>query len=198
MPAIISGQMQRCTKKKPDTAARPKLTEAQKDDFFERHLRHRLTLLRAFQYRCKQEENSVPEGERWRGRGDIYRCLKDSALISMRLLLEAMGLQGSCDNGTYKLEQAKQSRFDDDVRIDQLGGEESLAILSSIDTTDRCLLAGIYCRAHKELAHLTLTYDDKFNTQEVMLEGAGLVEGLIRKHLYEKVGKEFPPITFDG
>jgi hypothetical protein len=175
--------------------ARPKLTEKQKQDFFEGHLPHRLTLLRAFQYRCEQEENSVPEGERWRDRGDIYRCLKDSALISMRLLLEAMGLQGTFDGTGYELIRRTKAIKTDDVRVDQLGGE--LVDPSEIEPTDRCLLAGIYCRAHKELAHLTLTYDDKFNTQEAMLKGAGLVEGLIRKHLYEKVGKEFPPMTID-
>ena len=60
-------------------AANPlQLTVQEIEEFFSAHLPHRLTLLRAFRYRLNW-------GGDWQGTGDIYRCLKDSALISVRL-----------------------------------------------------------------------------------------------------------------
>jgi hypothetical protein len=65
-------------------AASPlQLTTQEKHDFFTAHLPHRLTLLRAFRDRQNW-------GGNWQGTGDIYRCLKDCALISMRLRRNAL------------------------------------------------------------------------------------------------------------
>ncbi|MGA8479529.1 MAG: hypothetical protein WB696_16355 [Chthoniobacterales bacterium] len=162
-----------------------KLSNEQIEKFLGAHLPHRLTLLRTF-----RERKSCVDVQ---GRGDIYRCLKDSGLIAIRLLLKAMGLQG-CQNGdgAYLLIKGA-SRAPDDVTIDQLGGE--LVDPSSIPLDDQRLLAGIYCRANKELAHLTLVYNDEFNAPEKILRGIDLVEILIQKHLYAKIGRELPPLS---
>jgi hypothetical protein len=171
-------------------AASPlQVTVQERDDFFSAHLPHRLTLLRAFRDRQSW-------GGNWQGTGDIYRCLKDCALISMRLFLQAMGFKGKYD-GTqqyYKLERSNPgTRRSDDVWIDQLGGQ--LVDPITIKTGDRSLLAGIYCRADKELAHLTTHDEGKFNTPNALIEGINLVESLLQLNLYNKVGRQFPPVT---
>jgi hypothetical protein len=165
------------------------LTVQERDDFFSAHLPHRLTLLRAFRDRQNW-------GGNWQGTGDIYRCLKDSALISIRLFLQAMGLKGKYDvtQQDYRLERRNPSpRFLDDVYIDQLGGQ--LVDPATIKIDDQRLLAGIYCRAEKELAHLTTHDEAKFNTSNALIEGINLVEGLLRLNLYDKVGRQLPPVT---
>jgi hypothetical protein len=163
-----------------------KLSKMQQEEFFEKHLQHRLTLLRAF-----RERKSWAEGA---GLGDIYRCLKDSALISIRLLLEAMGLCACYDKDTGRPTlKIRTRREPDDVDIEQLGGGPVDPV--SIPADDRTILAGIYFRANKELAHLTLTYDEEFNTPGVLLRGIDLVEELLRTHLYEKIGRQLPELS---
>jgi hypothetical protein len=162
------------------------LDDQEKEAFRIGHLPHRLTLLRTF--RDRQAEN-------WQGKGDIYRCVKDSALISMRLFLDAMGLQGQYDEtkGEYILRVNKKERRGDDVWIDQLGG--TLVDPDSISDDERRILAGIYKRADKELAHLTVSDVGEFNTPAVIIRGIDTVERLIRTNLYDKVGWAWPPRT---
>jgi hypothetical protein len=165
------------------------LNDKEKEDFRERHLPHRLTLLRTFRDRDINQK----------GMGNVHRCLKDAALISIRLFLEAMGLNGRYDPTTdsYVLEErARERRKPDDVWIDQLGGE--LVNPASIPADDARVLAGIYWRASKELAHLTHTDLGEFNTPEALKHGTDLIEELIQKHLYDQVGwGKLPPRTTD-
>ena len=165
------------------------LTTEEKDWFFAAHLPHRLTLLRAFGHRRK------PPAE-WLGEGDIYRCLKDSALISTRLLLNALGLQGekSKQKGSYFLVKHR-SKYPDDITIDLLGGE--LADPGQFAPDEHRLLAGIYCRADKELAHLTNTFEYDFNTEQAIIDGSNLVVETLKTHLYDKLGRELPPLSTD-
>jgi hypothetical protein len=184
------------TSKKRKTAEVRQLTLAEQEGFRKAHLPHRLTLLRTFRDRVKEKQQRKGI---WQGEGDIYRCLKDSALISIRLFLEAMGLQGCCDTAknSYLLTM-REGRRADDVWIDQLGGmlvdpgDHDL-----ISDQDHRILAGIYCRASKELAHLTVADEGEFNTEEALIRGVDSVERLLRTHLYEKVGWEWPPRTTD-
>jgi hypothetical protein len=162
-----------------------KLSDEEIGKFLDAHLPHRLTLLRTF----RERKSTVDIA----GCGDIYRCLKDSALISIRLLLEAMGLKGHHEGGAYSLVPDPCPKKPDDVKIDLLGGEP--VDPPSIPLDDQRVLAGIYCRASKELAHLTLTYNDEFNDPERILLGIDLVQGLIQKHLYAKIGRELPPLS---
>lgn len=166
------------------------LTDQQKNEMFDAHLPHRLTLLRSFVYRKKASTA-------WAGEGDIYRCLKDSALISIRMLLNAMGLKGVFlrPTGPYLL-QRYQFREKDDVGIDQLGGK--LVDPTSLTPKEHRLLAGLYCRADKELAHVTTTYNKEFNTQAAIIRGTILVTKLIKKHLYDEVYRPLPPLTLDS
>ncbi len=86
-------------------------------------------------------------------------------------------------------------RLPDDVWIDQLGG--TLVDPDLISDHDRRILAGIYCRANKELAHLTVADEGEFNTEEALIYGVDSVERLLRTNLYEKVGWEWPRRTTD-
>jgi hypothetical protein len=124
--------------------AATQLTAQQKAEFFHKHLPHRLTLLRALRDRRNW-------GSDWRWIGDIYRSLKDCAIISIRLLLESIGLKGAYDNSKkdYILKEVVSgAQHSDDVRINNLGGQ--IVSLNTIALDDQRLLAGIYCRASKE------------------------------------------------
>jgi hypothetical protein len=39
------------------------------------------------------------------------------------------------------------------------------------------ILAGVYNRADKELAHLTSTFNDEFHQEDILIEAATIVEG---------------------
>ena len=56
------------------------------------------------------------------------------------------------------------------------------------------LLAGVYKRANKELAHLTATFNDEFNEDDVVDEAAKLVEQMLNAYLYTVVGEKMPKI----
>jgi hypothetical protein len=126
------------------------------------------------------------------------RCTKDSALIAIRLLANAMGLKVQTQNGKAELvdytKWVKKAKKDD-VLIDQLGGvlvqlnDPELSKLS-----DQKLLLGLLMRADKELAHLTTTFDPVHNTEQNMLQAIGLVEKLINSHLYKRVGRSLPMV----
>jgi len=98
-----------------------KLSATDQKEYRQRHFAHRLTLLRCFTFRRAETFD-------WNSKGDFLRCAKDSALISVRLFLGAMGLKGHFDQ-TRKdfilIENTKlrNCRSYDDILIDQLGGE---------------------------------------------------------------------------
>ena len=64
-----------------------------------------------------------------------------------------------------------------------------------IKIDDQRLLAGIYCRADKELAPLTTHDEATFNASNALIDGINLVESLLRLNLYVKVGRQLPPVT---
>lgn len=142
---------------------------------------HRLTLLRCFTSRRA-------EGLDWNTKGDLFRCAKDSALISIRLFLSAMGLKGDFDQ-TRKdfvlIENAalRNRRGDDDILIDQLGGELPDSGSWSLSADEARLLGGVYKRADKELAHLTATFNAEFNEDENIDRASQLVEKLLNEYL---------------
>lgn len=63
------------------------MTDQEKLKYRQIHLRHRLTLLRALRDRSSN-------GYNYDGQGDIYRCVKDSNLIAVRLLMDFLGIKG--------------------------------------------------------------------------------------------------------
>jgi isopenicillin N synthase-like dioxygenase len=63
------------------------MDDATKSEYLKKHFRHRMTLLRTLRERKKKNES-------YQNRGDIYRCVKDSNLIAVRLWLDFMGLKG--------------------------------------------------------------------------------------------------------
>src|SRR5439155_2373631 len=127
----------------------------------------------------------------WNSRGDLFRCAKDSALISIRLFLTAMGLRGHFDHSRKDfvlVEDAKlrNCRGHDDILIDQLGGQLPDPSSWSLNADEARLLAGMYKRANKELAHLTATFNDEFNSDEAIDRASQLVERLLHEHLYSR------------
>jgi len=161
------------------------MTADEQRDYRQRHLRHRLTLLRSYSHRRAT-------GFDWNGNGDLFRCAKDSALIAIRLFLSAMGLKGRKDQD-FDLYQDRAGG-QDDVLIDQLGGTLPDPSSWSLTPPQARLLAGIYCRTNKELAHLTSTFDDEFNGDEIVDEAAQLVVGLLNTNLYTVVNETMPEI----
>ena len=168
------------------------LSPDEQREFRQKHLAHRLTLLRCYSSRRA-------EGFAWTTRGDLFRCAKDSALISIRLLLSAMGLKGYFDQKTKDFILIENTRLRncrdyDDILIDQLGGELPDVNSLSLTPVQARLLAGVSKRADKELAHLTATFNDEFNKDATVDEAAQLVVKLLDDHLYEKVVEQMPPI----
>lgn len=168
------------------------LSPNEQKKYRQRHFRHRLTLLRCYTHRRAR-------GFDWNTKGDLFRCAKDSALISIRLFLSAMGLKGHFDQKSQDftlIENTKlrNCRDCDDILIDQLGGTFPDPSSWSLNPKQARLLAGVYKRADKELAHLTATFNDEFNTDEVVDEAAQLVEKMLDTHLYTVVKEKMPEI----
>lgn len=168
------------------------LSPNEQKEYRQRHFRHRLTLLRCYTHRRAS-------GFDWNTKGDLFRCAKDSALISIRLFLSVMGLKGHLDQKSQDfilIENTKlrNCRDYDDILIDQLGGKFPNPSLGSLTPKQARLLAGVYKRADKELAHLTGTFNNEFNKDEVVEEAAQLVEQMLNTHLYKVVNEKMPEI----
>lgn len=160
------------------------LTQIEKEDFLRKHLRHRLTLLRTLRKRPSNKHN-------YQNQGDIYRCVKDCNLIAVRLLMDFLGLKGKYENGNFTLAPITNIQ-PTDVKIDTFIPE--LLAPSEVSANDQRILGGVYCRADKELAHITTTFYDEFNNEEILIKAATIVERLIQTHLYNPLGEPFPEI----
>ncbi len=161
-----------------------KLTPYTKRRFLREHLRHRLTLLRTLRARTKA-------GYNFQGQGDIYRCVKDSNLGGVRLLLDFLGLKGVYHKGRFRLVQSSRRngpKWQDDVKIDQFIGR--LLTPHDVPKNSRRLLAVVYRRADKELAHLTLKFNKPFNEEKALIDSATALERLFQQFVY--VGKPLP------
>lgn len=117
------------------------MTHEEKLKYRQLHLRHRLTLLRTLRKRPSVNYNYDKQG-------DIYRCIKDSNLIAVRLLMDFLGIKGQVVNGNYTLTPITRT-YENDVRIDKFIGK--LLSPNDIPTTDQRILAGVYVRADKDL-----------------------------------------------
>ena len=162
------------------------LTKPEREKFLREHLRHRLTLLRTLRERKKRKHN-------YQGQGDIYRCVKDSNLNAVRLLLDFLGLKGEFDGGDYKLMESPRkpgAKFADDVKIDQFIGR--LLTPSDVPVSSQRILAGVYKRADKELAHLTSTFNEEFNEEDILIAAATAVEDLLQRFLYAHLHEPLP------
>ena len=160
------------------------LTTTEKTKFLQEHLRHRLTLLRTLRERTNAAHN-------FQGQGDIARCVKDSNLVAVRLFLDFLGLKGDFDGSDYMLKSnLRNPKFPDDVKIDQFVGK--LLKVDDVPSSKRRVLAGVYMRADKELAHLTLTFNKEFNEPACLIEAANVVEDLLKKFLYEPLRERLP------
>ncbi len=158
------------------------LTAYTKKRFLREHLRHRLTLLRTLGSR-------VAAGHDFAGQGDLYRCVKDSNLIAVRLLMDFLGLRAEYHKGRYRLAESKR-KFPSDVKLDQFFGR--LLKPSDVPRAARRVLAGVYARGDKELAHLTLKFNKPFNEEKALIDAATAVASLIQKFVYDD--KPLPPI----
>ncbi|MDX2190056.1 MAG: hypothetical protein SFY32_09345 [Bacteroidota bacterium] len=121
--------------------------------------------------------------------GDIYRCVKDSNLMAVRLLMDFLGIKGQINNGHYFL-ISRSSIHNNDVRIDKFIGRLLLPI--DVPLSDAQTIAGVYVRADKELAHLTTIFNDEFNEESKLIEAATIIEGLLKVHLYDYFGESLP------
>ena len=129
----------------------------------------------------------------------MFRCSKDSALICIRLFLAAMGLKGHFDQKRKDFVLIENSKLRncrdyDDILVDQLGGVLPDPTSWSLTADEARLLAGVYKRADKELAHLTAAFNDEFNDDEAIDRASRAVVTLLNKHLYSLVHEDLPKI----
>jgi hypothetical protein len=163
------------------------LDAGDKKKFLFAHFGHRLSLLLTLRERRKS-------GYDYGGQGDIYRCVKDSNLLGVRLWLDFLGLRGSkTDAGVYELVENGGKRWPDDVGVEHFIGH-TLKV-EKVPLAVRRVLAGVYVRADKELAHLTTTFNDEFNEEAALIEAATAVESLLTEFLYLPLGEKMPAIT---
>lgn len=156
------------------------LTDEEKNDFLEKHIRHRLTLLLTFKKRAGEDN--------FEQQNDLYCCAKDSSLIAIRMFLNFLGLKDDKKSGDPILIPFKGQ--DKDVQLSQFVGK--LISPESIPEEDGKLLAGVYRRGDKELAHLTLIYNDEFNEPANLIKATTLIENLLKTHLYGPLKLDFP------
>lgn len=164
------------------------LSVREKQDYLTRHLRHRLTLLRTLRERKKS-------GYSYAQQGDVYRCVKDSNLIAVRLLMDFLGLRAEVGVAGPELRPAPRRsgpRYADDVKVDQFIGR--LLVPSDVPAEHIRTLAGVYLRADKELAHLTTRFDDEYNQEDRLIDAATAVEQLLERFLYAPTRESLPPI----
>ncbi len=111
-----------------------------------------------------------------------------------------MGLKGQFDRNRQDFilienEKLRNHRNHDDILIDQLGGilpDPSSWLLTAEQAR---LLAGVYKRGDKELAHLTGTFNEEFNKDEVVDDAAQLIEKMLNTYLYTVVREKMPEIV---
>jgi hypothetical protein len=151
------------------------LTEAQKVAFLDKHIPHRLCLLTTFRDRQPWFRERIGHPD-----CDLLRAAKDSALISIRMFAEFLGL---------KTVDGKRNGA---VFVDMLGGTR--APMEDLPNKERSVIGGLLRRANKELAHLTCDYTghDEFGTARALVDGINIVERLLREHLYEPLKDEHP------
>lgn len=74
--------------------------------------------------------------------------------------------------------------------IDQFIGR--LISPEDVPEQSRRILAGVYLRGDKELAHLTSTFNEEFNKEDILIEAATAIEFLLEKYLYNPLGEKLP------
>jgi hypothetical protein len=113
--------------------------------------------------------------------------------MAVRLLLDFFGLKGECHKGRLRLVESPRKdgkKEQDDVKVDQFIGR--LLTPNDVPKDSRKLLAGMYRRADKELAHLTLKFSKPFNQEKALIDAATAIESLFQQFVY--CGKALPPI----
>jgi hypothetical protein len=167
------------------------LTPTQIEAFLQDHIPHRLILLTTFRDRQAWFDESFRAERR---DGDLLRVSKDSALISIRMFANFLGLRLKAGKLTEGF--TSKGKYPNDVNATDLGGRQ--AMLSDISTDERTTLEGLLNRGDKELAHLTsnFTGHDDYNTEEAFKCGIDLVERLLREKVYNQVvradGTKYP------
>jgi hypothetical protein len=165
------------------------LTSEDKQAFLDLHIPHRLCLLTTFRDRQVWFKERIGEAD-----CDLLRVSKDSALISIRLFSEFLGLQLN-GHKPRRLEERSGAGRHDDILVDMLGGKRVL--LADLSPAELPVIEGLLRRASKELAHLTSDYSDhnEFNTAGAFTVGIDAIERLLQTHLYEPLLHPFPNLV---
>lgn len=176
--------------------------EKQKRVFLDSHIPHRLTLLRTFRERQKWFEDHMTPDPNCHP-GDLLRCSKDSALITIRMFAEFLGLKvhkdgSGCDRSCKKSrctkKWTKESASDnDDIDLSWFfdDQEEHRLLWANVEPeSDRQILRAVIQRANKELAHLTSIYDYDANTAKAIIRSITLVERLVKENLFDRLEPE--------
>jgi len=116
--------------------------------------------------------------------------------MSIRLFIEALGIQGDKSLGGYTV-VLRKSWQKDDVWISDLGGKlVSANDINKMPGKDREVLGRLWFLANKELAHLTSEFATlPHDKHETIRSGIEIIEALLTTKLYAEVGKPVPPIT---
>jgi len=126
--------------------------------------------------------------------GDLFRCLEECALISVRLFIEALGMQGIKDGSGYSVGLRIDPKGDD-VWVDDLGGKRMTQYdITNLPKEEREILGTLLVWANKELAHLTSVFETKnCDKHDIIRQGISIIENLIERKLYAEVGMPLPP-----
>jgi hypothetical protein len=152
-----------------------KLTAAEVDEYFEKHLPYRTRILLAH-YRMTRKEWTDDAG--W-----LDACFI-AALVTARLFLNMLGI-GKKDGAL-----AKFVPHADDVTVEDLGGQ--LLDPTALPTAERDLFFNFLTMADKAAAHFTLPMKHDWNkTDEVVLR----IHHYVAVNLYDHTRRSFPDAT---
>jgi|GEM_PF-2443460 len=81
------------------------MTPAEQDDYFRRHLKHRMTALLS---PLVIGDGNSPTAVYWRGQQDVYKAALDGSMVTLRLFIEFTGVQS--DRGGTRLQPISNRR----------------------------------------------------------------------------------------
>ena len=155
------------------SAQMPTTTE---NEFFQRHFRHRITLLETFRERFGDKD--VSGALDWKTCGDLYRCAMDISMAMVRYFCEELGIKNR-DPKSDKLECCRLP-------------ERTFAVkrlsLTDFDSTSGEAVKKVLLAANKAIAHLNEEFVNEIPEPSVIVEAINQTQEWIKTRIFEPNG----------
>ncbi len=149
------------------------------EEYFEKHIPHRLNLLLTFRERFSQMPNNCRENFR-----DIFRCSKDISILMVRFLLGELGLRlGEGDTSITNYNNKKWKDRIDNFKIKPLLVNELEKDLFLYNDILIVLMAANRAVAHIDAKDVDHPITDKLS-EKSLLNAIDYTEDKIKSHMY--------------